>query len=177
MPTILSHPAVALGLWPYFRSRGVTAPILAAGAFCTIAPDFDSLGLAMGVPYGAPLGHRGFTHSLVFAVILGASMAGLSRRWKAGASFGTLSLYFTLCTASHGGLDAFTDGGLGVAFLSPFSQERFFAPWRPIAVAPISPSGLFSERSLPLLASETLWVWIPSLVLFAVGLWRHEHRA
>ena len=42
-----------------------------------------------------------------------------------------------LVLASHGILDTFTDGGLGCALLWPFSDERFFAPWRPLPVAPI----------------------------------------
>lgn len=31
-----------------------------------------------------------------------------------------------------------TDGGLGVAFFSPFDNKRYFLPWRPIRVSPIS---------------------------------------
>ena len=38
------------------------------GAICTIVPDFDVIGFAFGVSYGDVLGHRGFTHSLLFAV-------------------------------------------------------------------------------------------------------------
>ena len=34
-------------------------------------------------------------------------------------------------------------GGLGVAFFSPFSNARYFLPWRPIRVAPgIEESGV-----------------------------------
>jgi inner membrane protein len=39
--------------------------------------------------------------------------------------------------ASHGILDAMTDGGLGVAFFSPFDDTRCFFPFRPIKVSPI----------------------------------------
>ena len=39
--------------------------------------------------------------------------------------------------ASHGVLDALTDGGPGVAFLAPFDDTRYFFPWRPIRVSPL----------------------------------------
>ena len=41
-----------------------------------------------------------------------------------------MGLYLFLSTASHGVLDALTDGGLGVAFFSPFDQTRYFFPFR-----------------------------------------------
>jgi inner membrane protein len=70
-----------------------------------------------------------------------------------------------LSAASHGALDALTNGGLGIALLSPFSNERFFSPWRPILVSPISVSGFLTGRAVPILASELVFVWLPALVL------------
>jgi hypothetical protein len=40
--------------------------------------------------------------------------------------------YFFVVTASHGALDAMTDGGLGIAFFAPFDNTRYFFPFRPI---------------------------------------------
>ena len=57
--------------------------------------------------------------------------------------------------ASHALLDTMTDGGLGCALLYPFSNERFFAPWRPIPVAPIGPAFL-SARGLRIAVIETI---------------------
>ncbi|NIM77978.1 MAG: hypothetical protein GTO20_04240 [Candidatus Aminicenantes bacterium] len=54
-------------------------------------------------------------------------------------------LYFFLLTASHGVLDAFTNGGLGIALLSPFDTTRHFSPWQPIEVAPIGIWAFFSD--------------------------------
>jgi inner membrane protein len=45
-------------------------------------------------------------------------------------------IFFFLLTASHGILDAFTNGGLVIALFSPFSNERYFFPWTPIEVSP-----------------------------------------
>jgi len=54
----------------------------------------------------------------------------------------------SLVLVSHPLLDTLTDGGLGCALFWPFDLTRYFAPWRPIPVAPIglaffSPFGLF----------------------------------
>jgi len=47
--------------------------------------------------------------------------------------------------SSHALLDTLTDGGLGCALLWPFSDERFFAPWAPLPVAPIGRAFLSAE--------------------------------
>ncbi|MDR1227509.1 MAG: metal-dependent hydrolase [Azoarcus sp.] len=63
--------------------------------------------------------------------------------------------------ASHIALDAATNGGLGVAAFWPFSDERYFLPWRPIRVSPLNPRVFMSERGLAVLRSGFLWVWLP----------------
>ena len=66
--------------------------------------------------------------------------------------------------ASHGLLDTMTDGGLGAALLWPFSLARYFAPWRPIPVAPI---GLdFFTLDGAIVALSELLLFLP-LWLFA----------
>jgi inner membrane protein len=79
----------------------------------------------------------------------------------------TIAGYLFFCTASHGVLDALTDGGLGVAFLAPFDQSRYFFPVRPVAVSPIGISEFFSAYGVQILQSEAKWIWLPSLVLWA----------
>ena len=68
--------------------------------------------------------------------------------------------------ASHGLLDAMTDGGLGVALFWPLSNQRFFLPLRPIPVAPIG-RRMFSQRGLTVLVSETV-LFLP---LWLYALW------
>ena len=87
----------------------------------------------------------------------------------------TLWLYLFLATASHGFLDAMTDGGLGVAFFSPFDNTRYFFTWTPIRVSPIGISRFFSARGLAVVKSELLWVWVPALALIAV-VWFAQSR-
>src|SRR5215471_12262322 len=71
--------------------------------------------------------------------------------------------YLFVATVSHGLLDAMTNCGLGVAFFSPFDTARYFLPWRPILVSPISVAQFFSGRGLAVLQSEILWIWLPAI--------------
>jgi inner membrane protein len=71
-------------------------------------------------------------------------------------------LYLFLATASHGVFDALTNGGRGIAFFAPFSSTRYFFPFRPIEVSPLSITRFLSERGWLVLRSELYWVWLPS---------------
>ena len=160
----LGHVAVGLAAGRAFRGRR-RRPMLAF-ALLALAPDADVIGFRLGIPYASPFGHRGSAHSLLFAGLLALTLATLGGRssspgeqsspprtgrlWWAGVTFAVV--------ASHGLLDTLTDGGLGVALLWPFSHARFFAPWRPIPVAPIG---------LALLSRRGLYVMLTELFLFA----------
>jgi inner membrane protein len=63
-------------------------------------------------------------------------------------------------------LDAMTDGGLGVAFFSPFENSRYFLPWTPLQVSPIG-RGFFSGEGVEVLLNEALWVGLPCIALLA----------
>jgi len=129
----------------------------------SLLPDADVIGFRFGIPYDAPWGHRGATHSLAFAALLGAAI-GLAAPLLRLPALRT-GVIAALVVASHGILDTFTDGGLGCALLWPFSNERFFAPWRPLPVAPIG-RAFFSSAGLEVVAVE-LVVFLP-LVAYAV---------
>ncbi|NII73881.1 hypothetical protein FHW84_002454 [Dyella sp. SG562] len=62
-----------------------------------------------------------------------------------------------------------------MALAWPFASERFFFPWRPIAVSPIG-ARFFSARGLSVLASELRWVWLPC-GLAALAMWLVRRRA
>jgi len=129
-----------------------------------LLPDIDVVGFMRGVPYGATWGHRGATHSLAFAFVGGVFVAGTAR-WRHRPLLRAL-VFASLVLASHGLLDTMTDGGLGAALLWPFRLTRYFAPWRPIIVAPIGPD-FFTMYGLTVAASE-LVLFAP---LFAFALW------
>ena len=148
---------------------------------CAMLPDADVIGFALGVPYQNMLGHRGLSHSLAVAAVVGAVAAAVWGRGRAASM--ALFLHFFAVTASHGVLDAFTDGGLGIAFFVPFSETRYFFPWTPLHVSPIGGSFFtaLDETGTPywvrVMSSELVWVWIPSAVVALSGWALHLRRS
>ena len=168
MASELSHPAVPLVIAVAAGSVAVPPALTAVACAASILPDVDAVGFWAGVPYDAPLGHRGFTHSLFFAMVVALGCSRFASRLGAPAS--TVLAVVFVATASHGALDALTTGGMGVAFFSPFSNARFFFPWRPIRVSPIGIVPFLSARGTAVLKSELLFIWAPCALLAAFGL-------
>jgi len=175
MASLISHAVAALGIGTIFARPQVPKRVWVIGAVCSMLPDIDVIGFRLGIGYGAFCGHRGFTHSLLFAGVIAmlALVAELPRALS-GLSRGWLWLYFFLAAASHGILDAMTNGGLGVAFFSPFDKTRYFFPWHPILVSPISLTRFFSERGVAVMQSELIWIWIPAGLLALLTLVLHR---
>jgi len=145
--------------------------VLFVAVVCSILPDLDVLGFRLGVRYGDFLGHRGFSHSLVFAGLLAVLVTWLCFRGPAWAGLRVrIGLLLFVVTASHGLLDALTNGGLGVAFFSPFDDTRYFLPYRPVEVSPLGFGAFFTPRALPLLWTELVWIALP-VSLLALSLW------
>ena len=69
--------------------------------------------------------------------------------------------------ASHGVLDALTDGVQGVAFFWPITNDRYFFPVRPIEVSPIGLKNFLTPRGMTVLWSEFILIWIPTLLILA----------
>jgi len=168
LATPFSHLAVPLALTMALGPDMVPAGLMALALACAVLPDIDAVGLWLGIPYDHPFGHRGFTHSLPFAVALagGGTLLAPAVEAQPLTAFGVL----LVSAASHGLLDALTNGGLGIALFSPFSQRRYFLPWRVIEVSPLRPSELFSRRGLRVLRAEMRWVWGPCLAMALLGL-------
>ncbi|MHC1655035.1 metal-dependent hydrolase [Stenotrophomonas maltophilia] len=183
MPSIITHAAVPLALWCAADRGRIPAWLLAAGVVAAMLPDADVLAFALHIPYADAFGHRGASHSLLFAGVLAALAAVLAffdgrRPWSAvprqprlASTPSTMqaAAFVFVCAASHPLLDAMTSGGLGVALAWPWSEHRFFAPWRPIRVSPFAPQ-FFSARGLATLLSELRWVWLP--LATAVVAWK-----
>ena len=192
MPSIITHAAVPLALWCAADRGRIPPRLLVAGVIAAMLPDADVLAFALHIPYADAFGHRGASHSLLFAGVLAALAAafaffGSGRPWSAPHSPGSrrpwsavscqprlaptkagptlastvqAAVFVFVCAASHPLLDAMTSGGLGVALAWPWSEQRFFAPWRPIRVSPFAPQ-FFSARGVATLLSELRWVWLP----------------
>jgi inner membrane protein len=143
--------------WPWW--------LLAAA--CAVLPDADVVGFKFGIAYDSLWGHRGLTHSILAAAALASGLVGLTQLFRAGRQPAAKRLWalLFLATVSHGLLDAMTTGGLGVAFLSPFEQQRYFFDFRPIQVSPIGVRRFAGAAAWRVLRSEALWVGIPCLLL------------
>ncbi len=164
-----AHIAVGMTAGRLYSARrgGVVWKAMVGMSALSLLPDADVWAFKMGIPYEDPFGHRGASHSIVFALVTGVVTALLLARprlWTFGLA--------ALVVLSHPLLDALTDGGLGVALFWPFDVTRYFAPWQPIPVAPIG-AGLVSARGFYVLAVE-LAATAP-LVVWA--LWPRGKRA
>lgn len=167
MPTILTHAAIPLAMYAASEPGRVSRRLLAAGVVAAMLPDADVVAFALHIPYADAFGHRGASHSLLFAALIALLGALCAKPLRSNPLQAAMWLF--VCTASHPLLDAMTSGGLGVALAWPWSDARWFAPWRPIRVSPIG-AGFFSERGMETLLSELRWVWLP---LFAgAGIWK-----
>src|SRR5881398_1755630 len=115
MCSIITHPAVPLALSGFLPQENVSPALLLAGAVCSIIPDLDVVGFRFGISYGDILGHCGFTHSLLFAVILAALLMFTLFRNRAGKTWVILLFLF---------LSNFGDApGVGRAGTRPLGRE------------------------------------------------------
>ena len=132
MASIFSHGLVAYTttkLVDYKSSKLLV--LLAIGS--AVLPDLDVLAFKFGISYSDPFGHRGFSHSILFAVLWSTILVFIFGKSRKLIFF----LVILLSTVSHGVLDAMTTGGKGIGFFIPFDNSRYFFPWRIIKVSPI----------------------------------------
>jgi len=167
MPSAISHAAMAVATGIAFAPRDVPNHFWSLSIFCSILPDADVVGFVFGIPYHHFFGHRGFFHAPLFALLVSIFVTIFffratelfSERWF------FYFIFFFMLSASHGILDAFTNGGLGIALLSPFSKTRYFFPWTPIEVSPIGIKAFISKWGFMVIKSELIWVWLPAFLI------------
>lgn len=165
MPTIISHAVVPLALRFGIGEKRIPRPVLVAGVVAAMLPDADVILFRFGATYDSVWAHRGFSHSIGFAMLLGLLAAALFRRTLPPL----LAFSFVaFAAASHGLLDMMTNGGHGIAILWPATDQRYFFDWRPIQVSPLSP-GRFVARDARIATTEFLWIWAPTIIV-ALGL-------
>ncbi len=166
MATIFSHPAVPVAIALALGNKTIPRPLLIAGIISSILPDADCIGFAFHIPYASQFGHRGATHSIVFALLVAAVWAWQHKDMQAKPLL--VFAYTFIACISHPLIDAMTDGGLGVAFFWPFSAERYFFPLNPIPVSPIG-AHFFSARGLEVFLTELGMLWLPAFVIGGAG--------
>ena len=162
MATIITHAIAAVAIGSAFSPRVVPRLVWVSGGVCAMIPDLDICGMAFDSKYADFWGHRGFTHSICFAAILALCFTYtiLFRRENKPM----IAFYLFLATASHGVLDAMTNGGLGIAFFSPFENSRYFFPFTPLQVSEIG-LDFYQFSAIKVLLIEALWVWLPSTIM------------
>ena len=146
MPTVITHAAVPLCLGLGLGTKVIPPRLLFAGIV-----------LAM----------------LLFALVVPILCVLAGRRWFR-ASLSRCWLFLTVSLLSHSLLDSITTGGKGVGWLWPWSDERFFAPWQVIKVAPFALSRYTTPYGHQVIISELLWVWLPGMVLMGLLWWRRR---
>ena len=168
MASVFGHAALA-------GAMGATLPkvlrrkgVIILGVLCSMMPDLDVLSFKFGIPYSGFWGHRGMTHSIVFGAAFGLLMMFLFHFRAEIKDKLILTFYYMICTISHGVLDGMTTGGKGIAFFSPFDDDRYFLPFRMIKVSPIGISNFFNEWGLAVIKSEFVWIGIPSMIFVAL---------
>jgi inner membrane protein len=177
MPSSFTHAIAGAALASPLAKNPVPRRFWVAAAICGALPDIDLL-WGRNVPSGSWPAHRGVTHSLAFAVLLGAAATALCFRdprfapvrWRYMAAL-------VLATASHGFLDSLAVYGSPVAFFFPFTTHRYLLPWRIFGSQYVPwPRSTF-YRVLRVVKNEVLWVWLPSLVLLVTTAVRRRLRS
>lgn len=174
MASAFAHALVAVTIGKSLPYQNPHPLYWIVGMLCANIPDFDVISFAF-VPYGHFFGHRGFTHSVVFALLLAWCFSRIFLR-KRKEHRNLFFFYLFLCTLSHPVLDAMTNGGLGVAFFSPFENSRYFFPWTPIQVSPIGRS-FFSLQGLRVIQSEVLYIGLPCFITLILIHFRQKKKA
>ncbi len=171
MATVITHAIAAGALSTIAPSALPRARLALTLAILSAAPDVDVIGFHFGIAYGDQLGHRGFTHPILFAAITAfvAPFIAFPRLPRLSRTWWTLVGLLFVATVSHGILDAFTDAGLGIGFFIPFDDTRYFAPWRPLATSPLDIGAFINGPAGRILINELTWVGLP-LAGF-LGLW------
>ncbi|UCF93076.1 MAG: metal-dependent hydrolase [Desulfobacterales bacterium] len=171
MPSVLTHAAVAVAGGIALAPREVPHHFWPLAILCATVADADVLGFSFDIPYHHFFGHRGFFHSPFWGLLLSLCLTAVFFRDVRvfSAPWGFYFFFFFFLAASHGILDALTDGGLGIALLSPFDNQRHFFPWTPIQVAPLRVEAFFSPRGWSVFKSELLWIWLPAFMLLGLA--------
>jgi inner membrane protein len=169
MASIITHSIAAIIFGKVLSSEVLSRRFWFYVAICSMLPDIDVVGFLFEIPYQSFWGHRGFTHSFIFAFILGLICSSVYLRAFNFKSlrFWKWTLFFFLITSSHTILDAMTNGGYGVAFFSPFDDTRHFFPWTPIEVSPLGIRGFISQRGLDILQNEFIYIIMPLIGLLS----------
>ncbi|MBK7860589.1 MAG: metal-dependent hydrolase [Archangiaceae bacterium] len=135
-----------------------------AAVCCAAVPDLDVVAPVFDLRGPDLLGHRGLLHSLGFAAVLAGALTVAFFRTERPRVFALL--FFA--GASHGLVDLFTRGDVGVALFSPFSRARLLSPLRPLPVCPLGVPEYFGKLGAIVLFDELLLLLVPLAIVTRV---------
>lgn len=152
--------------------KGHERRVMVAAALCGCLPDLDVVTYALEIRANEPLGHRGLFHSLLAALVLaGVATFVVGRKLeRRGPELRRVFLFLLFSAASHGLLDAVTQGEVGVALFAPFSAVRLASPWKLLPACPVGLAEYLGYFGFLTLANEVLYAVAP--VALAVSLVR-----
>jgi inner membrane protein len=166
MASIISHAVFGVGIGLSFMPRDADRRYVWLGGATAVLPDLDTLGGLFGRSGTDLFAHRGLSHSIAFAVVIGALLSvAVSRMRPSRTSPRRLFCCISLAMMSHGLIDTTTTYGRGVALLAPFSTERFVSPFRPLGTPALRGQHTRTERVTALVLNELVWVWAPAITL------------
>ncbi|MEO8712672.1 MAG: metal-dependent hydrolase [Parafilimonas sp.] len=120
----LTHIALGACMGEAFAGKTLGRKAMVWGMIAQSIPDIDFIAATWLNTPSDLLAHRGFTHSILFAIIVALIMAILANRWHRphNISFMRWTLFFSAAILSHIFIDAFNNYGVG--WFEPFSHYR-----------------------------------------------------
>ena len=155
MPLPLAHSLIGATVAAALdKGGGVRWRLLGLAGFLGVCPDFDYFLNWLRVGRGG--WHHGFTHSVVFAMFVGAITAFVCR-WRSVRGV----IVFSAATVSHTLLDYVITESRGVALWWPFTDQRYKLR------APNPIEYTWSSASLSEATVDVLRICVLELIIFA----------
>jgi len=168
MASAFAHIVIPAVICIAVKDKKFNYRLFILAAILSIVPDADVIAFKFGIPYESQWGHRGFSHSILFAVLIATFFSVFRKQLQ--ASRVVIFIVCFLSCLSHALLDGMTNGGLGVAYFWPLDNDRYFLPFRPIQVSPLGVKAFFTEKGLKVIFSELIWIFLPGFILLISGL-------
>lgn len=120
----ITHIAIGACIGEVIAAKRIGKKALVVGATAQVIPDIDVFCSLWMSPSSNALAHRGFTHSILFGILISLFLAWVvHRRWNnSNESFKFWMIFFGLQVFVHIFLDAFN--AYGTAWFEPFSHYR-----------------------------------------------------
>ncbi len=120
----ITHIVLGACLGEAIAGKKIGKKAMLFGALANNIPDADIISYAWETEVGGLLAHRGFTHSILFAILISLLLAYIFTKWKKypEVSFARWLALFGIGMFTHILIDAFTTYGTG--WFEPFSSYR-----------------------------------------------------